>query len=117
MSSVRLRPSVHNMKDQSPSSSPALLLPGSEVSSIDIVEPSKPGWSKKRKIWNAAVVLLAISVIIVAVVVPVVLTRRSSRASYSYRELYFPQGYNGTSLNGVLGGSRHQNRTYDRLVV
>lgn len=101
------------MKDPSQTSSP---LPDSHESSIvGEVKTTKSGWSKKRKIWNAIILLIAIAMIIVAIVVPVVLTKQSRREP-SYQELYFPRGYNGTSLNGVLEGS-WRNTTYDRLVV
>lgn len=96
--------------------SPELLLPGSQESSVNGAAKPKAGWSRKRKIWNAIVILAAVALVVVAVVVPVVLTQRSKNKQPTYSELYLPEGYNGTGLNGVLEGSR-QNKTYDRLLV
>jgi hypothetical protein len=75
--------------------------------------------SKRRKIWNIAVISVAVALIIVAVVVPVVLTRRSHKSEADrYDELYRPQGYNGTGENGALAlQSVRQPVSYDRLLV
>jgi len=78
---------------------------------------ARSGWSKKRKVYTAVIIAVAASVIAVAVAVPVVLTRRSRKQPASYEELWLPQGYRGTGLNGVVEGSWQQNNTYERLLV
>lgn len=102
-----------NMKTYSQMGSP---IAESHVASIDYFESTtKTRWTKKRKIYIACILSIAAAIIVVAVVVPVMLTRRS-RPSFSFAELYKPQGYNGTGINGLLEGTWH-NRTHDRLVV
>jgi hypothetical protein len=87
-------------------------------SSSDLVAGPKSGrarWTRKHKIWTFFGILAAIIIIVVAVVVPIKLTRKN-KPSLTYEELYFPQGFNGTGLNGALGG-RRSNTSYDQLVV
>jgi hypothetical protein len=88
-----------------------------QASSVSIEQvKTRSGWSKKRKVYAAVILAVVVSVIAVAVAVPVVLTRRS-RKQASYEELWLPQGYRGTGVNGVVEGSWQQNKTYDRLLV
>lgn len=73
-------------------------------------------WSRKRWYWTIAAIILGIIIVVVAIVVPVILTRRRSK-TYSYEELYLPQGYNGTGLNGIIGKERPSVPSYDTLLV
>jgi hypothetical protein len=86
-------------------------------SDLDLVSDRniKTGWSRKRKIWTIAGGIAVIVVVVVAVVVPIKL-KENRAPSFTYQELYFPQGLNGTGLNGALGG-RRTNTTYDQLLV
>lgn len=87
----------------------------SHVASIDYFQATpKTGWTKKRKCYAASILSIVAAVVVVAVVVPVMLTRSKPRLTYA--ELYRPLGYNGTGLNGILEGT-FVNKTYDRLVV
>lgn len=87
-----------------------LLVPDAQAGS------TKPGWSRKRKTWSIVAVLGVTVVIIVAVVVPVVVTQRQKNTRASYREMYLPEGYSGTGVNGLVDGTK-QATSYDRLVV
>lgn len=103
-------------------------------------------WERKRKIWVFAIggaVGLVVVAAAVAVSIAVVRSRKpaavtpdagrastsnvgtgttsesgasSSTSNTSYQSLYFPQGYNGTGLNGALGG-RKANTTYNQLIA
>ena len=75
--------------------------------------------TKRRRNRIIAIVVVAVIVIATAVAVPVALTKRKSGGfnSKRYQELYFPQGYAGSQLNGVLEKNGATPTSYDRLVV
>lgn len=85
------------------------------LNAIDYAKPQRTGWSRKRKTRATIGVLAAVIIIVLAVVLPVKLTRRN-KGSLTEEDLYFPQGFKGTGLNGALGG-RRSNTTYDQLVA
>lgn len=80
--------------------------------------PKDTRQTRRRRNRIIAIVAVAAVVIATAVAVPVALTKsKSGNSSKRYQELYLPQGFAGTQLNGVLSANRTAVSSYDRLVV
>ena len=82
-------------------------------------QPSQTGkWTKKRKLWVGAGPLMSLALVAIVVVIPIKTSiKKASREEVSINyDLDFPTSFNGTGLNGVLGG-RKSNGTYNQLLV